>query len=155
MPAAFRIPRAHRRLLRLFVAATAFALGGVRAAPPSLTDAPILNFRLSLFDDETGRKTSDLRGGTALYHSAEEIELRDFTLTLLDRRDVIALKVVSPQALLEVKTRAALGDNGIRVEGPGYSLLGQRWRCDEPTRKVAIRDEAKVVFQAPLIDILK
>mgnify|MGYP001366549301 CR=1 FL=1 len=151
---------AHRRLPRrphlgLLAAAVLALAGATRAAPPSLTDAPILNFRLALFDDETGRKTSDLRGSTAIYRSAELVEIRDFTLTLLDRKDAIALKVVSPKAMLQIKTRMADGDETIDVEGPGYSLAGKRWHCDEPARKIAIREEARVVFEAPLLDILK
>ncbi len=132
------------------------ALGAAtRAAPPSMTDAPIINFRLALFDDETGRKTSDLRGATAIYHGAEQVEIRDFTLTLMDRRDNVALKVTSPKANLQIKTRVAEGDETIDVQGPGYSLAGKRWRCEEPARKIAIREESRVVFQAPLIDILQ
>ena len=147
------LPR--RPHLGLLVAAVLALAGATRAAPPSLAEAPIIDFRLSLFDDETGRKTSDLRGGTAIYHGAEQLEIRDFTLTLLDRKGALALKVASPKALLQIKTRLAEGDDSIDVTGPGYSLAGKRWRCDEPARKIAIREEAHVVFQAQLIDILK
>ncbi len=155
MSASAQRRRPSRSALGLLVVA-ALALGSAtRATTPSLTDAPIINFRLALFDDETGRKTSDLRGGTAIYHNAEQVEIRDFTLTLLDRKDALALKVVSPKALLQIKTRIAEGDQTIDVQGPGYSLAGQTWRCEEPTRKIAIREEARVVFQAPLLDILK
>ena len=45
--------------------------------------------------------------------------------------------------------------DSIDVAGSGYSLAGKRWRCEELTRKIAIREEARVVFQAQLIDILK
>ncbi len=125
------------------------------AAPPPLSDAPVLDFRLGLFDDETGRKTSDLRGGTAIYHDSGRIEIRDFTLTLLDRDEVVALKIASPKALLLIEPRVAEGDASIDIQGPGYSLVGKQWRCDEPARKIAIREESRVVFQAQLLDILK
>jgi hypothetical protein len=156
MPATAQHHRPQRRVhLGPLVAAVLALAGTTRAAPPSLAEAPIIDFRLSLFDDETGRKTSDLRGGTAIYHGAELLEVRDFTLTLFDSKSALALKVVSPKALLQLKTRIAEGDESIDVAGPGYSLAGKRWRCDEPARKIAIREEARVVFQAQLIDILK
>ena len=147
------LPR--RPHLGLLVAAVLALAGATRAAPPSLAEAPIIDFRLSLFDDETGRKTSDFRGASAIYHGAEQVEIRDFTLTLLDRKNALALKVTSPKALLQLKTRIAEGDDSIDVAGSGYSLAGKRWRCEEPARKIAIREEAHVVFQAQLIDILK
>lgn len=146
--------RLHRTALGLLTALLALG-AAARAATPSMTDAPIINFRLALFDDESGRKSSDLRGGTAIYHGTEQVEIRDFTLTLIDRRDTVALKVTSPKANLQIKTRVAEGDETIDVQGPGYSLAGKRWRCDEPARKIAIREESRVVFQAPLLDILK
>lgn len=148
--------RPQRRLhLGPLVAAVLALAAATRAAPPSLAEAPIIDFRLSLFDDETGRKTSDLRGGTAIYHGAEQLEIRDFTLTLFDSKGALALKVASPKAHLQIKTRVAEGDDSIDVTGSGYSLAGKRWRCEEPARKIAIREEARVVFQAQLIDILK
>ena len=144
-----------RRALSVLIAAVV-AFGGVtRAGQPSLADSPIRDFRLALFDDETGRKTSDLRGGTALYHGNEQVELRNFTLLLLNRRGTLALKVAGPKALLHVKPRIAEGDDTIEVQGPGYALAGKRWRCDEPARTITIREDARVVFQAPLLDILK
>ena len=155
MPATAKPRPLRRPTLGLFAAALLALGAAARAAAPSLADAPIINFRLALFDDETGRKTSDFRGASAIYHGAEQVEIRDFTLTLLDRKGALALKVASPKALLQIKTRVAEGDDSIDVTGPGYSLAGKRWRCDEPARKIAIREEAHVVFQAQLIDILK
>ncbi len=130
-------------------------LPAAHAALPSMLDAPIVDFRLALFDDQSGRKTSDLRGKTAVYLGSEQVEIRDFTLTLLNRRGDHALVVASPKASLQIKTRIATGDDTIHVEGPGYALDGKRWQCDEPTRKIAIREGAKVTFEATLIDILK
>lgn len=143
-----------RRLAPL--AALLLAVGlPLRAVPPTLADSPILDFRLSLFDDESGRKTSDLRGTSATYRGSELVEIREFTLTLINNRGATALQVSSPKALLQVKTRIAEGDAGLDVQGPGYSLAGQTWHCEENTRKVTIHDGAKVVFQAQLLDILK
>lgn len=155
MPATDQHRSPRRSRLGLLAAALLALAGATRAAPPSLAEAPIIDFHLSLFDDETGRKTSDLRGGTAIYHGTEQLEIRDFTLTLFDSKGALALKVASPKAHLQIKTRVAEGDESIDVAGPGYSLAGKRWRCEEPARKIAIREEARVVFQAQLIDILK
>ena len=44
---------------------------------------------------------------------------------------------------------------GKPVTVTGYTLAGKRWRCEEPVRRITIRDGAQVVFQAPLIDLLK
>jgi|GEM_PF-1964964 len=155
MPATDQHRSPRRSRLGLLAAALLALAGATRAAPPSLAEAPIIDFKLSLFDDETGRKTSDLRGGTAIYHGAELLEVRTFTLTIFDKKGELALKVVSSKALLQIKPRIAEGDDSIDVAGPGYSLAGKRWRCEEPARKIAIREEARVVFQAQLIDILK
>ncbi len=148
-------PLGHLRSRLCLAAFLAIAAGSSRAAAPSLADSPIIDFRLSLFDAESGRKTSDLRGGSATYRGNELVEINEFTLTLLNSRDAVALKVASPKALLHVRTRLAEGSEGIDVQGPGYSLSGRTWRCEENTRKVALRDGARVAFQAPLIDILK
>lgn len=153
------MPAAPLRLSRLalgLAALLALAGGaGTQAALPSMLDAPIVDFRLTLFEDETGRKTSDLRGATALYLGSEQVEVREFILTLLNRKADTVLAVRSPKAIVNTKTRIVEGDNTIEVAGPGYALDGKRWLCDEPARKIAIRDGAHVVFEAPLIDILK
>jgi hypothetical protein len=108
---------------------------------------------LSLFDDETGRKTSDLRGARDLPRS-RALEIRDFTLSLFDSKAPSPSKS-PPQGPPPDQDPGGRGRRGIDVAGPGYSLAGKRWRCEEPTRKIAIREEARVVFQAQLIDILK
>ena len=77
------------------------------------------------------------------------------TLTLHERKNALALQVKSPKAPPQLKTRIAEGDDHIDVAGPGYTLAGKLWRCEEPARKITIRDGAQVVFQAPLIDLLK
>lgn len=129
--------------------------GTTQAAGPSMTDAPILDFRLALFDEVSGLKTSDLRGSTGIYHSSELIEMRDFTLTLLRRDGTNSLQVKSPKALVHLNSRRAEGDESIEVSGPNFSITGLHWTCDEPAKAVTIREQARVVFSVPLIDILK
>jgi hypothetical protein len=125
------------------------------AAPPPLTEAPLQNFRLGLFDDITGRKTADLRGATARYHTPQQVEIRDFTLTMIEEGGATTLTVASPQALLSIDKRTAVGESQIRVEGNGFKLSGQRWRVDEPARTISIREQARVEFTASMIDILQ
>ena len=120
-----------------------------------MADAPIIDFRLAMFDAINGLKTSERRGGPAIYHSAELLEVRDFALTILRRDGVSSLQVQSPKAFLHLKTRRADGDESISVSGPNYSITGRQWTCDEPAKAVAIRDQARVVFNVPLIDVLK
>ena len=155
MPTVSRLcpPRRRTALLALLLAGLVAGTG--QAAGPSMADSPIIDFRLAMFDTANGLKTSDLRGGTAIYHSAELLEVRDFTLTLLRRDGATSLQVRSPKAFLHLKTRRADGEDSIEVSGPNYSITGQRWTCDEPAKAVTIRDQAKVVFNVPLLDILK
>ena len=155
MPAAPRHHPLRRRTALLALLAAWLVTGTGQAAGPSMADAPIIDFRLTLFDTVNSLKTSDLRGGTAIYHSAELIEVRDFTLTLLRRDGASSLQVRSPKAFLHLKTRRADGEDSIDVSGPNYSITGHRWTCDEPAKAVTIRDQAKVVFNVPLLDVLK
>jgi hypothetical protein len=155
MPARPHLRPARRRTAVAALLLAWLAAGSGQAAGPSMADAPIIDFRMAMFDNVNGLKTSDLRGGTAIYHSSELIEVRDFTLTLLRRDGTHSLQVQSPKALLHLKTRLAEGDESIDVRGPNYAISGQRWTCDEPKKAVTIRDSAKVVFNVPIIDILK
>ena len=153
MPTPPRLRPLRRNTALLALLLTGLVAGTGQAADPSMADSPIIDFRLAMFDAVNGLKTSDLRGGTAIYYSSELLEVRDFTLTLLRRDGDIFLR--SPKAFLHLKSRRAEGEDSIEVSGPNYSITGQRWTCDEPAKAVTIRDQAKVVFNVPLLDILK
>ncbi len=155
MSAPSGLPSLRRRTNLVTMLLVWLAASTGQAAGPSMADAPIIDFRLAMFDAINGRKTSDLRGGTAIYHSAELMEVRDFTLTLLRRDGATSLQVRSPKAFVHLKTRRADGEDAIEVSGPNYAITGQRWTCDEPAKAVTIRQQTRVVFNVALLDVLK
>ncbi|MBK8475155.1 MAG: LPS export ABC transporter periplasmic protein LptC [Opitutaceae bacterium] len=152
-PSCLHLLRRRTNLVTLLLVGLAAGTG--QAAGPSMADAPIIDFRLAMFDAVNGHKTSDLRGGTAIYHSAELLEVRDFTLTLLRRDGARSVQARSPKAFVHLKTRRIEGEDAIEVSGPNYAITGQRWTYDERAKAVTVRDQARVVFNVALLDVLK
>jgi hypothetical protein len=132
---------------------------GLAARTIALADlvpnAPIPDFHLPVFDAATERKTSDLRGASAIYHSRDLIELHDFTLVMFQPDGMQNLEVKSPKAMLRVPERVAEGDQSIRVRGPSYELTGRDWRWEERQSHIVVRQNVRVTFKAALGNLLK
>jgi hypothetical protein len=148
-------PRRGTRFLKTALWSLA-AAAGLFAAPGGLTpNAPITDFRLPVFDAATGRKTHDLRGGTAIYHSAQLVELRDFTLRVLQPDGSTQLSVQSPKAMLHIPDRVAEGDETIHAWAVNYDLTGKDWRWEERENHLVVRQGVRVSFTAQMGSILK
>jgi len=143
------------RFARRFLPPAVVLAGAAGGFAQLLPNAPIPDFHLPVFDAATERKTSDLRGAEAIYHSRDLIELHEFTLVLFLPDGSQNLEVKSPKAMLHVPERIAEGDQAILVRGPSYELTGRDWRWEEKENHIIVRQEVRVTFKAALGNLLK
>lgn len=119
-------------------------------------DAPIKNFKLPMFDN-AGVKTWDLRGEEAKYVSQDRVDL--FTMTLKVFKDdgsgEVRLEIQSPQATVFANEHVVTGSNNIRMFNQDFEISGHNYTWRGRELSVTIREDVRVVFKAPLQDILK
>ena len=113
---------------------TALAVGALVFAganpPPVLPTAPIVDFRLPVFNEQ-GFRVWELRGSEAIYdHAAQRAEIKGLRLRVFsgDDRELLENTVESPLAIVKVAERS--------ITGPGMiHLVGAERRVATPGRR--------------------
>ncbi|MBE2215265.1 MAG: hypothetical protein IAE82_15440, partial [Opitutaceae bacterium] len=150
----------HRRLLFAagFTAVAALLIG---ASTPIIPTAPIVDFRLPVFNEQ-GYRFWEVRGSEALFDPKEErAEIKSLRLTVYsgDDRGLVENVVESPFAVLERKTLTVSGPGLIRLigyeRGREFEVRGEDWTYQETpptatspekTKSVVIRKNVVVTF---------
>lgn len=128
------------------------APGSPRVSAP----APVLNFRLPVFTPE-GHRHAMLRAGEARLPDATRVNVREMELTLFNglADEKIDSMLAAPSASFFADRLFAYGAETVRLERPDLTLTGADWSYDHQARKIVINRQARLVFHAPLGDILK
>lgn len=149
--------------LRLFaLCLLASALAPFAAAQTNTrlsTDAPIVNFRLPTFTPEGFREWL-VRGSEARLRNAQEIEIRELTLTVFsgDASDRISTMILAPVAKVLPEQHTVTGPETIRVLNDDLEASGTDWRVHQPKEKVveiSMRQNVRVTFRAELKNLLQ
>lgn len=124
-------------------------------AGPLGTETPVSGFRLPTFD-ANGHRSMLLQGTSALV-GPKTIEVQELNLTLFkgDAANTIETVILSPSAIADLDAQTLHGDGAVRVIHDKIEITGQGWRYDHTLKKVSINSRVRVVFNAPLPDILK
>lgn len=133
----------------LFLTAAALTAG------PLGSETPVSGFRLPTFTAD-GHRSMLLQGTSALV-GAKSIEVQDLNLTLFkgDAANTIETVLLSPAAVADLDAETLHGDGPVRVIHDEVEVTGHGWAYDHTLKKVSITSRVRVVFNAPLPDILK
>lgn len=145
-----------KRLLTLF-AATTLSLGAAEQSTTRFSaDAPVINFRLPMFTPE-GNRAWLVRGSEARFASANEIDIRELTMTLFtgDATDRVETMILSPQARVLTNDAVATGTQTIRVINDSFEATGSEWRYNHREKRISIAKNVRVTFRAEFKDLLK
>lgn len=125
------------------------------AADPLDTQTPVSGFRLPTFE-KNGHRAMLLQGSQAIVQP-DQIKLTDLNLTLFkgDAAGTVETVILSPAAIVEPEEETAHGTGAVRVIGDNFEITGTGWTYDHRQKRVSITSHARVVFRAPLPDILK
>lgn len=125
------------------------------SAAPLTSQTPVSNFRLPTFN-QNGHRSMLIQGASAVV-GPSEIELTDLNLTLFagDKKDIIETIILSPQAVAELENERIHGSHAVRVIRDDLEITGEKWSYDHREKKVSIATKARIIFHAPLPDILK
>lgn len=123
------------------------------------SDAPIINFRLPTFTAE-GYREWLVRGSEARMHSAQEIDIRELTLTVFagDSSDKITTMILAPKAKVLPEERTVTGQETIRVLNDSLEATGTEWRVHQSGEKaveISLRQNVRVTFRAELKNLLQ
>lgn len=159
-----------RRRLALAAVFTIAALGLTGADQSILPTAPIINFRLPVFNEQ-GYRMWELRGSEAIFDPKEErADIKGLRLTIYsgDDRAIVENLVESPSAVVLKKQLLVSGPGLIRMIGyqPGreFEVRGEDWSYQESaptaanpekTKTVVIRKNVVVTFAEDIGDILR
>jgi len=133
------------------VVAAALLLAG--ADTPMVSTAPIVDFRLPVFNEQ-GFRIWELRGSEAIYDiEAKRAEITGLRLRVFsgDDREIVENILESPLAIVQIEegSRTASGPGLIRMVGlereRGFEVRGEDWTFTETTPAEAGAEKTKIV----------
>ena len=139
-------------LLAATIVVCAFAQSGGRVQTP----APVKDYTVSFFSDE-GYPHVRVQGASADLRDPTHVKLGDMILTVFtgqaDRE--IETVLIAPTAIVEPEPEIVAGPDTVRLERSDLYLTGEDWSYEHRERRVHIRRNARIVFNAPIADLLK
>ena len=122
-------------------------------------NAPIVNFKLPLFND-AGYRTGYLRGEQGIYQNEIEIRILGMELNQYsgDEKDEVIGLIESPEALFiydKTGRSSASGPGSIRIQNDMFELTGEDWNWQELNNQVAINRNVRIVIAAEIGDLIK
>lgn len=138
----------------------ALLLSWVAPAPaqvPRLSSpAPVKSYSISFFSD-LGYHNLHVKGATADVSDPEHIVVTGLTLTIFtgDESQRVETVILSPQAVLEPEPQRVTGPSTVRLVRDDLELTGEDWTYEHAAKRILIRRNARILFRAPLADLLK
>ncbi len=123
-------------------------------SPEFLSAQPVERFSLPRFDP-AGRKIWEMRGRTAVLTGPQTIQIEELVIQIDNPAENAPTLIQSPSALLSLDDRRAHGDGFITIDGPGFTVDGNRWSWDGNSRTVRITDHAVVRLTGSLGGFLR
>lgn len=125
-------------------------------AKAPVVGAPARNWVLPLFTDKEGYRSMTLRG-SEVRPGVNTIAVTDFNITVFsgDAAAHVDTMLLSSAATFFPKEQRATGDGAVRLIRDDAVLTGEGWIYEHTAKKVLISRKVRVVFEAPLNDILK
>ncbi|HEX2100723.1 MAG TPA: hypothetical protein VHF69_08675 [Candidatus Synoicihabitans sp.] len=128
----------------------------VAQVPQISSPAPVKNYSISFFSEQ-GFHSMLIRGGAANLQDPRNIVVSNLTLTRYsgDSSRRVETVILSPEAVLQPETQVVTGPAAVRLVRDELELTGEDWRYEHHGKKILIRRNARIVFQAELSDLLK
>ena len=149
---------AGRSRRRWFGVATLLALGGplLGQTPRISAPAPVKDYSISFFS-EAGYHDMQVKGATADVSDPKRIAVTGLILTLFsgDEAQQVETVILSPEALVEPDPQLVSGPSAVRLVRDDLELTGENWQYEHAAKKILIHRKARIVFCAPLVDLLK
>jgi hypothetical protein len=140
-----------------FAGRAAFFLGPLAAPLLFAGDAnpatnPAVNWVLPLFTDADGFRSMTLRGSTVKPGPGGGIAVTDLNITVFsgDAAARVETVLLSHAAMFYPKESRAAGTDGVRAIRDEIEVTGQDWTYEHSGKKVSIRKNVRVVYQASL-----
>ena len=146
--------------IRALALTLALALTSAHAAPAAsvIANAPVKNWKLASFND-AGFRTRLLRGSEARYISDTQIDVVDLNFAQFygdgsTRTDSVLLAPTA-SVFVEGEKQELRGADSMRLIRDDLEATGEKWTYDHTGKKLIITQNVRVVFHAPLKDMIK
>lgn len=129
----------------------------LRGQTPRVTSpAPVKGYSVSFFSDE-GYRSVHVKGATADLSNPDRVVVTGLVLTQFsgDATEEVDTVLLSPEAVVEPGPEVATGPSSVRLIRDDLELTGEDWRYEHASKRILIHKKARIVFQAPLADLLK
>ena len=149
--------RSAAKFLLVFLSTVLPALA--ETAPSAGSQEPIINFSLPTFTSPDGYRNWLLRGSQAWMTESNIIDIKELSLTVFsgDASNRIDTLMLSPSARVLSDVQVITGDSTLRVIDlqKEFEAAGTGWRYTHKDKTVILNKKVRVVFRAPLPNILK
>lgn len=135
---------------------TALFLAATGLWAPPLSDAPLINFRLPIFN-EYGYRVWDLAAAEVRTLENDRFELSNVHLRMLagDEAGTVDGELFAPSAVCDQAQRTISGEGQLHVIHQGAELFGEDWHYDGKTKTMVIEHHVTVSFAGDLGNILR
>lgn len=115
-------------------------------------DAPVIDFKLPLFDRAKGFKEWEIAGHEGRYIDRENIVVLLATIKRFgeDKKEAPFYVISSPEARINLRTRTAEGDSTLRLQGHNYRVRGSDWTFNGRDNRLVVNRDARVEFAQSL-----
>ena len=120
------------------------------------TAAPVKNYSIVFFSEE-GYQRVRVQGETAEVQDPTKVRLGGMTLTEYtgDADRTIESVLTAPIAIVEPETEIVSGPDSVKLVRSDLELSGEDWTYEKEAKRVHIRRNAKLIFNAGFTDLLK
>ena len=145
---------------RLFILLCLTALSGGLAVAQTggrvTTEAPVKNYSIVFFSEE-GYQRIRVQGETAEVKDPTRVRLGGMTLTEYtgDADRTVESVLTAPIAIVEPETEIVSGPESVKLVRDDLELSGENWTYEKEAKRVHIRRNAKLIFNAGFSDLLK
>src|SRR5690606_24019460 len=150
--------RPRRQILPWLVGAAAVGAVALSQAqtPRVTTPAPVKGYSISFFSDE-GYQNMLVKGATADLRDPDHVVVTGLVLTLFsgDAAQEVDTVLLSPEAIVQPQPEIVTGPSSVRLIRDDLELTGEDWRYEHAAKRILIHKKARIVFRAPLPDLLK
>jgi lipopolysaccharide export system protein LptC len=119
-------------------------------------NSPVIDFRVPTFTQE-GFRSWLLRGEKGLYVNDTELDVEGLNLIVFagNASNQVEKVFLSPLAVALINEGRVRGPTTLRLITDDFEATGEDWLYDHRQKKVSIHRNVRVVFHAPLNDILR
>ena len=120
---------------------------GIYLSSQIVPDAPVEDFRVSMFNDP-GYKIWFLKGDYAALQEEGKIDMKGLDLEVYtgEEPNQLDFRIEGDNATYLSHDKSLFGDQGVKLVSQAFTIEGEQWRYDQLARRIQVSENVRVVL---------